>query len=61
MVDETKIKSVLNNFKPKTSCGDDGISMKLLKVISDSIISPLAILVNQSLLTGVFPHNNKLL
>ena len=47
-------------MKPKTSSGDDGISMKLLKKISEPLIPSLTILINQSLVTGIFPHEMKL-
>ena len=33
--------------------------MKLLKLILDSIALPLTILINQSLMTGVFPEKFK--
>lgn len=59
-VDSDTIKKVLNGFKPKTSKGTDGISMKLLKSISQIIIEPLRILVNQSIMTSTFPSELKL-
>ena len=39
----------------KTSTGYDGISNKLLKGIKNSIITPLAIIFNQSMNQGIFP------
>ena len=59
-IDDVTIKKIISDFKPKTSSGDDGISMKLLKLISDAITPSLAVLVNQSLITGIFPHKMKL-
>ena len=59
-VDADLISKVLNSFKPKTSKGTDGISMKLLKSISHIMLEPLKILVNQSLMTSKFPSNLKL-
>ena len=45
----------MNNLPPKSSCGCDGISSKLLKVIAPVIIKPLTLLINQVLNTGTFP------
>ena len=59
-VNETDIMKILDKFKPKTSSGPDGLSMKLLKSIKDAIAAPLSILVNQSLYTGIFPTDFKL-
>ena len=60
MVNEFDIIKVLDKFKPKSSNGPDGLSMKLLKSIKDSIAAPLSILVNQSLYTGIFPTQFKI-
>ena len=49
----------MKTSKPKTSCGPDGMSMKLLKLISPHIANPIALLINQSLITGIFPSKFK--
>ena len=59
-VDHETIAKIIKDFKPKTSSGDDGISMKLLKLISNSITPSLTILINQSLTTGIFPCKMKI-
>ena len=53
------VKDIVRKSKPKTSKGNDEITMKLLKLILDSIALPLTILINQSLMTGVFPEKFK--
>jgi hypothetical protein len=47
-------------MKPKSSCGFDGLSMKLLKIAKDVILDPLVIIINQTLNTGVFPNKLKI-
>ena len=46
--------------KTKTSTGNDGISVQLLKLIAPGIVKPLTAILNQSLKTGIFPNNLKL-
>ena len=58
-VDVKTVKNIVRNSKPKTSKGTDGITMKLLKLILDSIALPLTILINQSMMTGIFPTQFK--
>ena len=59
-VNENDIIKILDKFKPKTSAGPDGLSMKLLKSIKEFIAPPLSLLVNQSLCTGIFPSKFKI-
>ena len=47
-------------IKPKTSCGHDNISTKLLKHMSLIIAPALTLIVNQSLSTGIFPDRLKI-
>ena len=49
----------MKNLKPKSSTGHDNLSMKLLKGIT-SIHEPLALIINQSLTTGIFPQKLKI-
>ena len=58
-VDVKTIENIVKGSKPKTSKGTDGITMKLLKVILDSIALPLTVLINQSLMTSIFPSKFK--
>ena len=60
MVSPNDISKIINNFKPKSSTGHDGLSMKLLKRISSIICDPLTLIINQSLNTGIFPEKLKI-
>ena len=44
---------------PKTSSGQDTLSMKLIKLIADKIAHPLVTFINQSLATGIVPKKLK--
>ncbi len=41
-------------MKPKSSCGFDGISLKILTINKAVLIKPLLTIVNQNLKTGIF-------
>ena len=56
----TRNTKIIQNFKPKVSTGDDGISMQLLKHISSECSEPLSLLINMSLKNGVFTEAMKL-
>ena len=46
---------IINKLKNKNSSGVDEISNKLLKAIGTELAKPLTIIINQCLLTGIFP------
>ena len=54
------VEKIISNLKPKSSCGYDNISSKLLKYTGDIVSVPLSIIVNQSLCTGIFPDKLKI-
>ena len=54
------ILNLINKLKPKSSFGHDGISSIMLKHISAYIINILTTIINQSLLTGIFPDSLKI-
>ena len=60
MVDTKTVEKMLKDFKPKTSKGLDGISMKMIKHVGDHIVGPITLLINQSLMTNVFPSKLKI-
>ena len=39
----------------KHSSGHDGISVKLLMFLAPALVGPPALIINQSLITGIFP------
>lgn len=57
---ETDTLTIINNLKNKNSSGFDEISNKILKTIRHEICKPLTIIINQSLLTGIFPDALKI-
>ena len=57
---QSEIIDIVQTFKPKTSTGYDGLSMKLLKQIIYSIASPLEYIVNLSLQNGKCPDMLKI-
>ena len=59
-VDSDYICNQIKLLKTKTSFGHDGLSSKLLKYIDTKVGDILACIINQSLLTGIFPETLKL-
>ena len=59
LVDEDHINKIMKSLKNKTSSGHDGISIKLLKYLSPALLKPLTLIINQSLITGLFPEKLK--
>lgn len=59
-VDESIIGEIMDELKPKTSSGFDGLSSKLLKTMKEVIITPITLIVNQMLKSGTFPDKLKI-
>ena len=59
-INEREVLAIINKLKNKTSSGKHGISNKLLKSIKSEISEAIAIIINQSILTGIFPDQQKL-
>ncbi len=55
-----EVREIINSFKTKKSKGDDGISMHLLKQLSEPCSLPLALIINMSLEHGIVPDAMKL-
>ena len=45
-ISELEVRSVIDNLENKTSCGCDGISNTLLKLIKNEISKPITLIVN---------------
>ena len=58
ITEETTMK-ILNNLKPKPSCGYYGISTKLLKTCKLEICKSVTLIINQTLSTVIFPDSLK--
>jgi hypothetical protein len=59
-ISESHVSKIINNLTTKDSYGIDGISTRLLKLISDPIVQPLCLIINQSMRNGVFPSKLKI-
>ena len=55
LVDDDTIVKTSHSIKSKSSSGYDGISTKLLEFLSLLLISPLLVIINQSLITAIYP------
>ncbi len=53
-------EKIFDKMQPKTCCGFDGISMKLLKESKNALMKPLTIKNNQTLNTYIFPDKLKI-
>ena len=54
-VSEDDIKVIIQELKPKKSCGKDGMSAELLKLGSEALIPPLTKIINKSIRSETFP------
>ncbi len=52
--------SIIDKLAPKTSCGSDGISSKIIKIIKTTLIKPITLIINQMLTTGIFTDKFKI-
>ena len=55
LVDDNSITKYISYLASKDSAGHDGISLKLLNFLAPVLSKPLSIIINQSLVTGIFP------
>ena len=55
LISECDIVAIINQLANKNSSGIDELSNKLLKSMKSEISKPLALIINQSLQTGIFP------
>ena len=59
-VTQCEMINIIKSLKPKTSCGYDQISPKLIQKSASAISLPLTHICNISLQTGIFPSSMKL-
>ena len=55
----TELENLISKLPNKSSCGHDNINNILLKKLGSEILTPLTIICNTSLSTGVFPRKMK--
>ena len=60
LVEEGDVTKYITALRTKNSSGHDGISVKLLKFLSSAMVKPLTLIINQSLVTGIFPEKLKI-
>lgn len=60
LITESDISKTIKSLQNKTSSGHDGISVKLLKLLAPGLSKSLTLIINQSLLTGIFPNKLKI-
>ena len=60
LVNSDTILKLIGNLTPKPSAGPDGISSIILRAVAPEISPLLAIAINQSLTSGVFPSSLKI-
>ena len=59
-VSEEDVIKIIHNLKPKSSCGFDEISVKLIKFAKNELCKHITVKVNQCLETGIFPDKLKI-
>ena len=59
-VDTNYVKKMISELKSKSSFGHDGVSSILLKHLTPEIFKLLTCIINQSLMTGIFPDSLKI-
>ena len=60
LMDDKSIAKYISSLATKESAGHDGISLKLLKYLSPVLTKSLCLIINQSLVTGIFPTELKI-
>ena len=59
-VNEDLISKIFDDIAPKTSFGFDELSAKLMKIIKYQLLSPVTLVINQMINTGIFPDKLKI-
>ncbi len=59
-IDVEKISSIIDKLAPKTICGFNGLSTKLIKTIKAALLRPITVIINQMINNGTFPDKLKI-
>ena len=59
-IDTEQTLKVTNSLLPKSSCGHDDISTKFIKSIAPVLLQSITLIINQSLISGIFPDKLKI-
>ena len=57
---DEEVLNLIKSLEPKTSSSYDNISAKLLHQLADMLHSVLRLIINKSLMTGIFPDKLKI-
>ena len=60
LLEQETVFKIISKINSKHSCGHDDISTMLMKNICPLILSPITLIFNQSLSTGIFPDRLKI-
>ena len=60
LVTEESVDRIINKLAPKNSTGEDGISVKFLKNIKQSLVPTLTKIINKMILSGIYPDKLKI-
>ena len=60
LLEQETVFKIISKINSKHSCGHDDISTILMKNICPLILSPITLILNQSLSTGIFPDRLKI-
>ena len=60
LIDIENTVNIIDGLKTRSSCGLDGLSVKILKQIKYELSSSITLIINQSLNTGNFPERIKI-
>ena len=59
VITEKEILSILRSLNHNKAHGWDGISIRMIKICDESILSPLKIIFDTALKSGIYPENWK--
>ncbi len=59
-INEQDILLIIDKLVPKSSCGFDGISSKIIKMIKVCLTKPITLFINEMLNTGIFHDKLKI-
>ena len=59
-VDTKQVNDIIQSLKSKTSFGHDGMTTTSLKQLAPVLLQSLTLIINQSLITGIFPDDLKI-
>ena len=57
---ESTVLNIISSLKASTSASFDDISTNILQKVAPVIIRPLTVIINQSLISGIFPTKLKI-